>query len=50
MFLRDSNASGAGVRVSGVALQSHRSTGQVAGVNTAAGDESYLSGRRLRYS
>ena len=29
------------------ALQSHRSTDQVAGVNTAAGDESYLSGRRL---
>jgi len=27
--------------------QSHHSTGQVARVNTAAGDESYLSGRQL---
>jgi len=32
------------VHVSGVALQSHHSTGQVARVNTAAGNESYLSG------
>jgi len=33
--------------MSGVALQSHHSTGQVARVNTAAGDESYLSGQQL---
>jgi len=33
--------------VSGVALQSHHSTGQVARVNTAVGDDSYLSGRQL---